>query len=780
VITRRTLQLLVVALLAVALLWQAEPWDSGEPSPELAVGEGIAGSLPADLAGAPRSSEPEAAGRSTPTLEPGADMEAPAPDRSLAIQVIDEGGAPVQGVLVALEWRRPDYTVRAWTARTEGPRGEALTGPLADVAGRGSTEGELYATFGFLLDDRPRVAVDRHDPPAEPIRLVLPPTGSLAVHVSRGDGRPLHEEVQVRLRRAPRSPHPSSLLQLGTNRQKESSQQGVAFFSHVGLGLDLEIECWGPPDCESVSLRAPGPTLPGERLEVDLCFAEIRPGLTGRVLRPDGSPAACRELESLWRVTPSSGRLDEPSEYDEKELVTDELGRFHTFLTAESSDGDAIALFIRDEQDDGLQLECACELPSVLGPGERDLGDLILQPSPLIAAGRVVDERGEGLTSVGVCLMRREYEDETGEDFYWDLLGWFHNDTTDESGAFEIRGELEEGEYALRASPSGFRRAEPLPFLPGSRDLLIRLGRDTVQGIVGSLLLDEGIPSSSLRVGALCDHTDCWEASFGEQHELHLGEDGRFSASLDPGRFEVHVQLAAGEVPLIEPVAVHLEPDQIAWPPALQGIDLRGALHELRLRVEDEGGRGLDSWIAFGPPGTADWPAGIPIGEGHAALISPWPALDLLVSAPGHLSQRIEAVGEKRRIGLRTGIPVRLRLTRAVALPEGAHLELRLTQSDEEPYDLPLVGRRIRGWIADVVPGRIESGEFDLALPSPGLWRLVWLLDLSTAELGYSALLEAPDPGLVLDVPDADLPLAFELDPPRQEAIDEVLRASRR
>jgi len=257
-------------------------------------------------------------------------------------------------------------------------------------------------------------------------------------------------------------------------------------------------------------------------------------------------------------------------------------------------------------------------------------------------------------------------------------------------------------------------------------------------------------------------------------------EEGRFSARLDPGRFEVHVQLAAGEVPLIEPVAVHLEPAQLAWPPALQGIDLRGALHELRLRVEDEEGRGLDGWIAFGPPGTADWPAGIPIGEGHAALISPWPALDLFVSAPEHLSRKLEAVGEDRRIEMRAGIPVRLRLTRAVALPEGAHLELRLTRSVEEPYDLPLFDRSIGAWIADVVPGRIEGGQLDLALPSPGLWRLVWLLDLSTAELGYSALLEAPDPGLVLDVPDADLPLAFELDPPRQEAIDEVLRASRR
>lgn len=688
-------------------------------------------------------------------------------DRDLEIEVVDAAGRPCAGVLVVLDELRTSRRMRLWSAKTSAlgiARLRHVLGEVANWRHHGLGEAEVFATFGFPAADAPRVPVDLDDPPTEPIRLVLPPTGEVAAAVEREDGEPLQGELTVRLRRAESETAPSGVWGSSFLEQEALTENGVAGFPFVGLGLDLEVESYGPKDCEPAELRAPGPMRPGERVEIVLEHPLRRLAtLTGRVLRADGSPVADAELTYVTRAAPRSPRLDQPSEYDYGALETDAGGRFE--LVLESIDGEVVTLFVREFVEYRFRHEAGATLPSPLRPGLHDVGDLMLVDAPLVVSGEVVDEQGSPVRA-SIDLRRKVYEDERGDDWFWDLHIPF-SAQVDEESHFEVRGSLEPGEYDLRVMSDGYHVEVSPPFAPGRTDLRIVLHKLANQYLLGSVRLDEGIPGGILRVEA---QTPGEEES--RSRELYFSDREHFGSRVAAGPNEVTVYLHDW-IPLTEPVTVHVEPDTICEPPALQEIDLRGRLHPLSLRVEDEEGHGLDAWVTVAASEGDDPTFGQPVDEGTVRLITPWLENDLLVTAPGFRSARVVRASGECRVRLTHGVPVRLALSAPVALPADCSLEARLVRAGESAWDSPLYGRRIDDWVENVVPARVEGSELGFVVPAPGEWDVEWLLEWRTEKERESLVLETPARRLVLV--DRSEVQRFEVDPPTGALMDAAL-----
>lgn len=124
--------------------------------------------------------------------------------------------------------------------------------------------------------------------PTSPIRLLLPPTGSLRVRNEDEQGKAMPDgwvHVTPIL--------PEANLRGGQQkgpRHDRYSKDGLAFFSHVEVGFVFEITAQTGNEYEAVVLTCQGPKAPGEEVAVTLRSTQRFPVLTGRVLGEQGQP----------------------------------------------------------------------------------------------------------------------------------------------------------------------------------------------------------------------------------------------------------------------------------------------------------------------------------------------------------------------------------------------------------------------------------------------------------------------------------------------------------
>ncbi len=211
-------------------------------------------------------------------------------DRELVVQVVDSTGAPRSGVNVVLldvrdSEREPDpyapIVSTYWNAVTAGPGGVAilphaqtlLERPIFPWQRRAPKEVRL----GIPLLDPVRVPIDPASPYA-PLRLQLPPTGSVTVEMADA---PM---AWTRMR-----PAPAKRNEVWWARTPPYAriEHGRAQFPYVQIGLELEVEAAWKGMLETPLLFGPGPKIAGE--EVVFRF-EGRDGPGGIVLDP-GRPA---------------------------------------------------------------------------------------------------------------------------------------------------------------------------------------------------------------------------------------------------------------------------------------------------------------------------------------------------------------------------------------------------------------------------------------------------------------------------------------------------------
>lgn len=341
---------------------------------------------------------------------------------------------------------------------------------MLDFAGSSEDPDSLTEADGwFLLPDRrageridlvvsregfrSAIASNVEVPVAEPLRLVLEESSSVSGRVIDGDGEPL-AEVTV---------HAAIRQEVGGGRavaslgSETSDEQGCFRFDDVGVGalsLNATKSGWQRASLDLLALS------PGEHREVELV---LEPGhsLEGRVLAPDGEPAAQAFLQAAAR----DGTGDRRDDIMSIESISDFEGSYRI----EGLPAAEVTIVVRHDEHGTVTKTVAIE------PGENRL-DLAF-PHGFPVAGLVLDETGAPVAGVVLRL-------------YSALGGWPpKTGESGEDGAFAFE-QVSPGEHRVLAEHREYALAEPLRLhveAPSLAGVEVRLEK-TVGEISGRIL----------------------------------------------------------------------------------------------------------------------------------------------------------------------------------------------------------------------------------------------------------------------------------------------------
>jgi len=279
---------------------------------------------------------------------------------SQQVLVVDTAGAPRAGVPVAISVKQGAGRSRISSAPT-GPDGVARFEGLQWVFRPQAEVLEAFAELGFLTLRAGNPGVRLKKITAEPLKLVLPDTGSLRVRVRGPKGAPLTGPVHVELSLLPLrddGPTPSDDRPLTL----DAEGVGTAHFPFVGLRTRFRVSAY--PGRSSgydgstphvVSREVKGPERVGQAIEVELEFPSFEPAaaapqfllpfvvegerlVTGLVLDGAGRPAVGAVVAYREHTLPEENaplgvpRRDWVASTFVPEARTDGSGRFELFL----------------------------------------------------------------------------------------------------------------------------------------------------------------------------------------------------------------------------------------------------------------------------------------------------------------------------------------------------------------------------------------------------------------------------------------------------------------
>lgn len=682
---------------------------------------------------------PETEGEITLALEP-----------DLALDVELRGPATASRPVVAL------------VTRAAGAQDSVRRSARADAAGRARFEHvagfarmarehalRLYVVADVRCAAEVAVEVDPARWPAHAVVLELPAAGRVEVELA-GDGGPLAAADRDVIRRA----GGTAGLTLSRDEIGRLAERGhtaalratttdlldaATAFDAVGLGVELAVEVraagWKP-----TTVTFAGPRTPGETVRVRVPLAYRAASIAARIVGSEGRALSDRAIDATFqglRVT---------SRRSEERRTTDADGRV---AFAFGNDGEIFgqpwgAWFALA---DDPRLAASVELPEILPDRVVDVGDVVLTEAPLVARGRVVDDRGQPLRAVVVHLETEDQGNSTARWTAWRELPRGVARTADD-GRFEFRFWTSETSLRLRTWRDGYLAAEPLAFAPPRDDLELALVRGgAIEGRFASRVLEprEWISAELLAAG---------ESIPGG---LAIGPDGAFrSSSLPAGEYTLRLRLSSSRPGTSDVAGVVV---RLGETTQLGTIDLDARLRVVRLEVIDTAGQPVDGMRFALRHAGAD---GLHEVRVDRASDGAWQLVsfeaehpELRVEAPGFRPSLLTGVAQDRRVTLRRG--PRVRLVLRGGLPR-----------------LPAP------WSLHAGPGDPstrfdERGEARLRLSEPGrLFIRVWLRN--PGELGYRGL-----NGLdwEIDVRDVDEEQVFESPPLSPEFLDELARNSR-
>ncbi|HVS08364.1 MAG TPA: carboxypeptidase-like regulatory domain-containing protein, partial [Planctomycetota bacterium] len=232
----------------------------------------------------------ETAGRAHPPGEP-VRLEL-APDWDLRVSVVDERGRPLANVPVRVR-------SRPFNTGSTSDRARELVFEHVGFELRDATE-PLDVYVDAPLAPPVRATLDPKRPPAGPITLRMPPTGSVQVSVVDPGGEPLlRRPVIVWLRITTDEPPVSERRFDGfAPYHVRPTRDGKARFDHVSLGQNLEVFV-RLREGDSQKLR--GPRAPGETVCTTLTF---EPPDSADLARAGTSPAATGSLRGRLLLDP--------------------------------------------------------------------------------------------------------------------------------------------------------------------------------------------------------------------------------------------------------------------------------------------------------------------------------------------------------------------------------------------------------------------------------------------------------------------------------------------
>ncbi|MSR61803.1 MAG: hypothetical protein EXS08_05090 [Planctomycetes bacterium] len=638
----------------------------------------------------------------------------PAP--RLEIEVVEANLEPVAGVSVTLEQGLQRHP------RTSDARGRVVFNG-ADLSGADSLH-PVRVCAGVVAREAAWVTVDRPTPPGEPLRLVLPPHGALDVQVLTPEGKPVRgASVELCIVGEPRVGRLTPSKQPGFSARVE---MGHARFPCVDLDLQLEVLVESPFGLGRAQALVDGPTFPGELVEHSLALGLDRTILLFRAL-DDGRRALAGELQLSVEVRYGTGFNSRGVSVE-----ADADGRFEWAVDVACAPGERRELEVNA---DARGLSARVDLSRSFPPGRIDMGDLVLQPLPLVASGRVVDPEGRPIEGVTVRGSTRINAPKAERPVF--MPSWKLSAETAADGAFALHGSVAHGPVQLGLSETKLR-AEPLEVILGATD--VELVAFQTGGIAGRLLLDPGIRLiHPLSVSVHPDsHPEAVESTSRGLGRRAQKAPGSFALQgLLPGSYTLVV---AADEPLFEAHGILVVSGEVANDPRIQEIDLRGRLHLFALAlVAPSSSAGLAGVVMFMPAG-----ASAPVYSRHlqgmdsvVELLSTLPQIDATVRVDGYRLEHLTDLGPRTEVHLRTGLCMRLTLP-----------------TEFEPPDPPLLLGATLVDAADERAGATiqffdERGELACFVPAAGRYKVRWLLERLDTGGGSSGSIEIEPPQFV-------------------------------
>lgn len=503
--------------------------------------------------------------------------------------------------------------------------------------------------------------------PGEPVVVMVPPLGRIAVQVVDHGGAPVLAQGSIGLTSeggpaAAASDAPPLPRQfLAQNREKPPGDALVLLpFAEVMAPLRVHARF---PESRRAAEVGPltGPSTAGETRTVTLPLGPQQALLAGRLLGPTGEPlgAAPTAVEvTLW--------------HDGKRLVHGDVhalddGRFDWVL-GDFGERDGFVVEFRLVPKEGVlgatplpaaePLGARVRTGTIRGGRRIELGDVRLAVLPVLASGEVLDDAGQPIAGARVTVRCGSLPagDRAREMTPLRSLAT----RCDEQGRFTILGEAPPTTCELLAEQDQ-HFAETLPLQAGAphRLVLQRAGR-----LRGRVLLPDWLAE-----GAVSLHLYPYEE--GRQKDtramrLSRRSGGRFTLDMiRPGRFEARLQLRNAPQPLVVFGDLFVPPGDTR-DPRLQPLDLRALLFRYQLRAVD----------AFGQPLPLDGPIlaklSMPDGQvvesafrwqrGRSELITPSPSAELTFFGRGLRTSRTTLGPGPQDVPLATLPPVRLEL----------------------------------------------------------------------------------------------------------------------
>ncbi|HEX6883234.1 MAG TPA: hypothetical protein VF530_07615 [Planctomycetota bacterium] len=667
------------------------------------------------------------------------------PDFDLPVEVRHAGGAPAEGVPVALSvppgprWRASERTTDA-----EGRVTFAHVG--LKMALEREPMGEVRVARA--LDAPLAQALDARRPPSAPVVFRLPPCATVDVRVRGADGQPAADGTRLALAHLPPGTERDvSPFAHGEREYLEAeTKEGLARFACVELGGELEILVRSEGQTPLARVFRPAPARSGAHDEHELALGLTHAVLVYRVLDETGALLADERL-SVRREHRSGWNHSDQTD----EQRTDAEGRLRVELLDPFREGDRRHLTVEARAG---AIGARLDLGRPFEPGELDQGDLRLAPPPLVAAGRVTDA-GQGVAGAALTLHHPVLDEDGRSIWYWQ--DWSRVFESGSGGAFEVRAFLEAPELRLEAHKEALR-STVAAFEPGALGLELVLQRGG--WIAGRVRLDEGVPVEGISLELRPAGT---AGNVPEEQSASVEPDGRFQFSdLSPGTYDLSLGVR-GQEGVASVAGLVVLPGEGCRDARLE-LDLRGRIHWMRfVLVPPAPADALNGSLRHWPSGTSGqrkryhWFQGSPVD-----LLALDERIDLILTVPGYRPVRLEGVSEGREILLQAAPTARLQLPPGVRLPEPPFfVKATLVYEDEES------GLDFGGAAFD------ERREIVCRAPGPGKLVVRWIAEkrgssgasATTMEgipAQYVELVEdAGEPLFVLAVDDATLQAAL-------------------
>jgi hypothetical protein len=347
--------------------------------------------------------------------------------RAKRVIVVDEHGAPVGGVPLVLFSHDPSPVERApgdgaiipvaqrsgqilWFGRSRASDGEVEIarwrrieeGVGANARIRLCALADFVTEHGIAIDPElgdPLPGIDARGDDREPLKLTVPPTGTLVVDVRRADGTPAPDRTLVQL-----FTHSEGFVREtddepvgGFWTDDRLVENGRAIFPAVWLGRSLAVSAWSSDGSRRSSAWIDGPRAASGTVTVAIALGERLPTLTGRLLDDHGAPMPWAEFDVRWSGAAFDGNpsgVDADVRVGELEPVTDRAGRFRLDLVEppptradRALELEFKVLVASDPQVTVINGKRVSEPPSLkarvrvsqpLEPGDIELGDIVL------------------------------------------------------------------------------------------------------------------------------------------------------------------------------------------------------------------------------------------------------------------------------------------------------------------------------------------------------------------------------------------------------------------